>query len=185
MRIKRSPHAHMHANARMHVSTLSPHALSTKPHPRATPPHLQVYELSGPELKLSTELEKSEGFKCASLGAAAASSQQLATGGFDGKLQIWDLDNAGRPVFQAQAHASIVNAVDGFGGRVRGYGPPEIATGGRDGCVRVWDVRQADAPVAAFEPGDPNNVRWVCAPGGRRPIGLCMRRCGDVCGVRG
>lgn len=65
----------------------------------------------------------------------------------------------GKPVFEAQAHASIINAMDGFGGQAKGYGPPEIATCGRDGCVRVWDVRQGDAPVAAFEPADDSNRR--------------------------
>jgi hypothetical protein len=126
---------------------------------------LQVYELAGPELKLVQEVEKRDGFKCATFGAAAPASQQLATGSFKGRLQVWDLGAPAAPVFDAQAHASIINAVDGFGGRTRGCGPPEIATGGRDGCVRVWDVRQPDAPVAAFEPADSGGARWVpCMP---------------------
>lgn len=45
--------------------------------------------------------------------------------------------------------------------QAKGYGAPELVTCGRDGCVRVWDVRQPDAPVAAFEPSDPSNIRWV------------------------
>lgn len=75
--------------------------------------------------------------------------------------QVWDLErpSAQAPLFDAQAHAAIINAVDGYGGRAAGYGPPEIATGGRDGAVRVWDVRQADAPVAAFEPADAGGAR--------------------------
>ncbi|KAF5840799.1 WD40-repeat-containing domain protein, partial [Dunaliella salina] len=76
-----------------------------------------------------------------------------------GQLQIWDLENTTKPVFDVQAHASIVNQMDGFGGQARGYGAPEIVTCGRDGCVRVWDVRQYDAPVAAFEPADSGNIR--------------------------
>ncbi|KIZ04239.1 WD repeat-containing protein 92 [Monoraphidium neglectum] len=128
---------------------------------------IQVYELAGPELKLVQEVEKRDGFKCATFGAAAPASQQLATGSFKGRLQVWDLGAPAAPVFDAQAHASIINAVDGFGGRTRGCGPPEIATGGRDGCVRVWDVRQPDAPVAAFEPADSGGARdcWAVALG--------------------
>ena len=56
------------------------------------------------------------------------------------------------PVFEAAAHASIVNAIDGVGGARRGFGAPEIATAGRDGRVCVWDPRQKDDPVSSFEP---------------------------------
>jgi hypothetical protein len=125
----------------------------------------QIYELSETELSVAAERERPDGFKCATLGASPASPPHLATGSFNGRLQVWDLERgaAGAPVFDAQAHASIVNAADGFGGRAAGYGPPEIATAGRDGAVRVWDVRQADAPVAAFEPADGGSAR--CAEG--------------------
>jgi hypothetical protein len=122
----------------------------------------QIHELSGPDLKPAGESEKPDGLKCAALGASPSAAQQLATGSFKGRLQVWDLERlSAAPVFDAQAHAAIVNAVDGFGGRARGYGPPEIATGGGDGAVRVWDVRQPDAPVAAFEPADAGGARWA------------------------
>lgn len=126
---------------------------------------MQVFELAGPELKLAQEVEKRDGFKCATFGVAAPNSRQLATGSFGGRLQVWDLESPAAPVFDTQAHASIVNAADGLGGRSLGHGPPEIATGGRDGCVRVWDVRQPDAPVAAFEPAEGAGARcvWVGA----------------------
>ncbi|KAI8473700.1 MAG: WD40-repeat-containing domain protein [Monoraphidium minutum] len=128
---------------------------------------IQVHELSGPELSLAAEVEKRDGFKCASLGAAPPGAAQLATGSFGGRLQVWDLEAPAAPVFDVQAHAGIVNAADGLGGRALGYGPPEIATGGRDGAVRVWDVRQPDAPVAAFEPADGAAARdcWAVALG--------------------
>lgn len=128
---------------------------------------LQVFELSGSELKLQTETEKKHSFKCGTFGASGVAERRLATGNFNGELQIWDLEHLEKPVFNVQAHASIVNAIDGCGGQVRGYGAPEIATCGRDGCVRVWDVRQDDAPVAAFEPADPAHIRdcWCVAFG--------------------
>uniref|UniRef100_A0A7S2QTR2 WD repeat-containing protein 92 n=1 Tax=Chlamydomonas chlamydogama TaxID=225041 RepID=A0A7S2QTR2_9CHLO len=128
---------------------------------------LQVYELDGPELKLIKESEKPSSFKCGTFGASSLVERKLATGNFEGKLQIWDLENTAQPVFDVQAHASIVNAMDGCGGPAKGYGAPEIVTCGRDGCVRVWDVRQQDAPVAAFEPADSSNIRdcWCVAFG--------------------
>lgn len=128
---------------------------------------MQIYELAGSELKLVKEVEKPNAFKCGHFGASALADKRLATGNFTGQLEVWDLESTGRPVFQAQAHASIINGMDATGGQTRGYGPPELATCGRDGCVRVWDTRQPDAPVAAFEPADKDNIRdcWSVAFG--------------------
>eukprot|EP00877_Chromochloris_zofingiensis_P007606 jgi/Chrzof1/3099/Cz12g11200.t1 len=128
---------------------------------------LQVYELSGPDVKVVKEVEKKEAFKCGTFGASSVADQRLATGNFSGHLEVWDLEHTNTPVFRVQAHASIINGMDGFGGQARGYGPPEIATCGRDGCVRMWDIRQQDAPVAAFEPADTNSIRdcWCVAIG--------------------
>jgi WD repeat-containing protein 92 len=115
--------------------------------------------LEGPSLKLVTELEKKSAFKCGTFGASSIVDRKLATGNFEGALQIWDIDKPSNPVFNTQAHASIVNAIDGCGGAAKGYGAPELATCGRDGCVRIWDVRQESAPVAAFQPSSKENVR--------------------------
>jgi WD repeat-containing protein 92 len=115
--------------------------------------------LDGPNLKLVTEYERKAAIKCGTFGASGLIERRLATGDFEGKLQLWDVEAAKVPVYSTQAHASIVNAVDGAGGAAKGYGAPELVTCGRDGCVRVWDTRQEDAPVAAFEPSDTENIR--------------------------
>lgn len=44
-----------------------------------------------------------------------------------------DLERPDVAVYSAQAHKSIMNAIDGCGGLNLGHGAPEIATGGRDG----------------------------------------------------
>ena len=80
---------------------------------------LQVYELDGTELKLLKDAEHGLGFKCGTLGASSVSDTQVATGSFSGQLQLWDLENAKQPIFSVQAHASIVNGMDGFGGKVK------------------------------------------------------------------
>jgi len=80
---------------------------------------MQVYELEGSELKVIKEVEKPSSFKCGTFGASSLVERRLATGNFAGQLQIWDLENLGKPVYEVQAHASIVNAIDGCGGQVR------------------------------------------------------------------
>lgn len=86
-------------------------------------------------------------------GASSIEERHLATGDHNGRLVIYDLENIDRPVYQQQAHLSIINAIDGCGGVEIGNGAPEIVTGGRDGCVRLWDPRVPE-PVLALEPGE-------------------------------
>jgi len=135
-------------------------------YPRATG-CLQVYELDGTEVRLTKEKETKASVKCGTFGASGLAERHLATGNFEGYLQLWDLERADAPVMDVKAHTSIVNAIDGCGGQAKGYGAPELVTCGRDGAVRVWDVRQRDAPVAAFEPGDGVKARdcWCVAFG--------------------
>lgn len=66
-----------------------------------------------------SESESKSGLKCCSFGASSVSDPQLAVGSFDGKLQLWDLEQPRSPVWDAQAHASMVNNIDAFGGQVR------------------------------------------------------------------
>jgi len=113
---------------------------------------LQVYELDGTTLKLQKEVETKTSIKCGTFGASGLAERHLATGNFEGYLQMWDLERSDKPVMDVKAHTSIVNAIDGVGGTNKGYGAPEICTCGRDGAVRVWDARQKGAPVASFEP---------------------------------
>eukprot|EP00891_Asterochloris_glomerata_P000233 jgi/Astpho2/233/fgenesh1_pm.00010_%23_7_t len=128
---------------------------------------LQVWQLQENELKLAAEREYSHPLKCGTFGASSLSQRHLATGNFEGKLQIFDLERLAVPTFSTQAHAGIINQIDGAGGKAEVCGPPEVATCGRDGAVRVWDVRQQDAPVAAFEPAPGEEVRdcWAVAVG--------------------
>lgn len=78
----------------------------------------QIYELEGPDAVLKKTLDSKTGFKCSTFGASSVSDPKLAAGNFDGRLQLWDLEQGRAPVWDAQAHASIINAVDGMGGQV-------------------------------------------------------------------
>jgi WD40 repeat protein len=101
-----------------------------------------VYQLDGPALETLSSIESGSGFKCSSFGASSISQPQLAVGGCDGKLQLWDFEQQSRtPLWDVQAHASIVNGMDGFGGQVCvcvccvGVTPPvRVGASTPDGC---------------------------------------------------
>lgn len=128
---------------------------------------LQIFELDDGALKLIRETEKQVGFKCGTFGASTMPNRHLATGDFEGRLAMWDLERLELPVFSIKAHSDIINCIDGCGGFGSQHGPPEIATGSRDGCVKVWDVRQRDRPVADIAPSSGQQQRdtWCVAFG--------------------
>ncbi|KAK3282590.1 dynein axonemal assembly factor 10 [Cymbomonas tetramitiformis] len=129
--------------------------------------YLSVWGLDGQNLKKILEVEKKSSFKCGTFGASGLAERRLATGDFEGHIQVWDLEQHHVPIFDVQAHVGIINTMDGCGGQAKGYGAPELVTGGRDGRVALWDTRQNDAPVMVFDPSDPNNIRdcWCVAFG--------------------
>lgn len=91
----------------------------------------------------------------------------MATGDFDGTLNVWDLEKADNPIYSTKAHSSIINAIDGVGGLNVGEGPAELVTCGRDGVIKIWDVRQKDSAVAVIEPekGQTHHDCWTVAFG--------------------
>ncbi|CAL8297693.1 unnamed protein product [Merluccius merluccius] len=128
---------------------------------------LQVYQVQRGEVQLLREIEKAKPFKCGTFGASSLQQRHIATGDFDGNLNIWDLEAGGGPLYAVKAHQEIINSLDGVGGLGVGDGAPEIATGSRDGTVKVWDPRQKDAPVANMEPvaGEAKRDCWTVAFG--------------------
>ncbi|XP_037951972.1 WD repeat-containing protein 92-like [Teleopsis dalmanni] len=73
-----------------------------------------------------------------------------------------DLDRTDLPVYNVVAHKSIINSIDGIGGKQIDCGPPEIVTGSRDGSVKVWDIRQGQAPVVDMTPEGAEGDRRDC-----------------------
>ncbi|KAI9101030.1 WD40-repeat-containing domain protein [Phlyctochytrium arcticum] len=128
---------------------------------------IQVFELEHGGLKKVAEAEKQHAFKCGTFQASSLNQRHLATGDFDGRLSIWDLDRLDSPVYTVKAHESVINTLDGCGGVGSMKGPPEIATASRDGSVKVWDTRQKDKPVARIAPaeGDVVHDTWAVAFG--------------------
>ncbi|XP_041892598.1 WD repeat-containing protein 92 isoform X1 [Corvus kubaryi] len=128
---------------------------------------VQLYELHGARLELLREIEKPKPIKCGTFGATSLQQRYLATGDFDGNLNIWNLEAPEIPVYSVKGHKEIINSIDGVGGLGIGEGAPEIVTGSRDGTVKVWDPRQNDTPVANMEPvqGESKRDCWTVAFG--------------------
>ncbi|KAI9207058.1 WD40-repeat-containing domain protein [Polychytrium aggregatum] len=128
---------------------------------------LQVYELDGGDAKLVHETEKQHAFKCSTFAASSLHDRHLATGDFNGRLALWDLERTELPVYTVKAHGEIINCMDGCGGVGVQTGPPEIATGSRDGTVKIWDIRQKEKPVATISPaaGEASRDTWAVAFG--------------------
>eukprot|EP01083_Nonionella_stella_P016840 47000_1 len=119
-------------------------------------------------LNLETKSSKPFGFKCGTFGHSYnkqnESSQQLATGDFNGTLNIWDLEKLNKPTFEVQnAHGKIINSIDGVSGK---YGASELVTGSRDGTVKLWDPRTT-AHVAEMKPSQNDKARdcWTVSFG--------------------
>uniref|UniRef100_A0A673C1D7 Dynein axonemal assembly factor 10 n=2 Tax=Sphaeramia orbicularis TaxID=375764 RepID=A0A673C1D7_9TELE len=128
---------------------------------------MQIYEVQHGEAQLVKEVEKPKPIKCGTYGATSLQQRHIATGDFDGNLNIWNLETPEEPIYSVKAHKEIVNSIDGVGGLGIGDGAPEIVTGSRDGTVKVWDPRQKDSPVANMEPmeGETKRDCWTVAFG--------------------
>ncbi|CAL1300754.1 unnamed protein product [Larinioides sclopetarius] len=127
----------------------------------------QIYEISGGKVQLVTDVTKPRGFKCGTFGSSPMHQRHLATGDFEGNLQLWDMESLDSPLFNVRGHTQIINAIDAVGGLGIGAGAPEIVTGSKDGAVKVWDSRQKDLPVATMEPeaGQDKRDCWAVAFG--------------------
>ncbi|KAM4692783.1 LOW QUALITY PROTEIN: dynein axonemal assembly factor 10 [Discoglossus pictus] len=125
---------------------------------------LQIYEIQHGDAKLVKEIE-TQPLKCGTFGSSSLQQRYLATGDFDGNLNIWKLPIL--PIYSVKGHKEIINSIDGVGGLGIGEGAPEIVTGSRDGTVKVWDTRQKDTPVANMEPveGEAKRDCWTVAFG--------------------
>ncbi|CAF0894814.1 unnamed protein product [Adineta steineri] len=127
---------------------------------------LDIFEITHGDIALIAQHEKPTAFKCGTFGASPSRERRhLATGNFDGYIQVWDLEKLEKPIYSVKGHTEIINAIDAIGGLGVGEGAPEIATASRDGRVHIWDTRQADLPVASMEPAEGETKRdcWaVC-----------------------
>ncbi|XP_023298728.2 dynein axonemal assembly factor 10 [Lucilia cuprina] len=135
---------------------------------------LEIYELNENKMDRVKSIEKKSAFKCGSFGASSLRNRHMAIGDFQGRLQVLDLERPEIPVYNVEAHSSIINCIDALGGKQMDCGAPEIVTGSRDGSVKVWDIRQGQAPVVDMTPetstGDSNSLNpkrdcWAVAIG--------------------
>ncbi|KMQ96723.1 wd repeat-containing protein 92-like protein [Lasius niger] len=116
---------------------------------------IQIYEVSSGELKLVKDIERSNQMNKGTFRASSLRDRHLAT------------EDPSIPIYTANAHTQIINAIDGVAGASVGCGAPELVTGSRDGSVKVWDPRQKGRPVAVMEPKEGESRRdcWSVAFG--------------------
>ncbi|KAI8384877.1 WD40-repeat-containing domain protein [Radiomyces spectabilis] len=127
-----------------------------------------VYRMEEKHLTLVNETETSTVVRCGTFEAAEAHMRHVATGDFEGRLQIWDIEHLELPFASVKAHRSIINCIDGIGG-AQDKGARELVTGSRDGCVKVWDQRQLEKPIFTARPKDDASASdiWAVAFGKR------------------
>ena len=142
---------------------------------------LSVWEMTPSGLVSVAELTRPQGLKCGTFGASFLEDRHFALGDQKGGLCIVDLSRAGSAASEGSgtgdavgavvweapnAHASMINALDGIGGLNTGGGAPELVTGGRDGAVRLWDPRVPNC-VLALEPAEGQTSRecWAVSFG--------------------
>ncbi|KAI9489693.1 WD40-repeat-containing domain protein [Zychaea mexicana] len=128
---------------------------------------IAVYELQNKMLTLVGETETTTPVRCCTMGAADGLTRRLATGDFDGQLQIWCVLRFDLPLSTTKAHETIINAIDGCGGATRPGGARELATVSRDGSVKVWDTRDLEKSVLVIKPkpAEQMNDAWAVAFG--------------------
>lgn len=119
------------------------------------------------ELTRLSEAEAPKTVKCGTFAHSALEERHLATGDFDGRICLWDLERLDKgPMATVGGHEDYINAIDGVGGSGK-IGAPEIATASRDGTVKVWDPRVKERPVACIKTkeGEKGRDAWAVAFG--------------------
>eukprot|EP00961_Rhodomonas_salina_P038339 515612-Rhodomonas_salina.1 len=60
---------------------------------------LQVYALNHGKLEPMMETEKQHGFKCGTFGASSLEERHFATGDYEGRLAVWNLEHVDLPIY--------------------------------------------------------------------------------------
>jgi len=119
--------------------------------------------MDGKQLVLANETETGSTFRCGTFAASTGHARHLATGNFDGKLQIWDPERLEIPVMSTKGHDLIINAIDGYGPIFQDSKTTELLTGGRDGRIKAWDLRTDLVPTSVILPADKTADVWSVA----------------------
>ncbi|KAI8347663.1 WD40-repeat-containing domain protein [Blakeslea trispora] len=119
---------------------------------------IAIYGITGKHLELKHEAKTSSAIRCSAL---TGPTRQLATGDFEGQLQIWDTERLDIPLVSLKAHESIINSIDSFN---RPRESQKLVTGSRDGTVKVWDTRQPEKAVLTIRSKTVKDI-WAVAFG--------------------
>ncbi|KAF6030072.1 WDR92 [Bugula neritina] len=109
---------------------------------------IQIYEVSHGDVDLVKQIDKGVSLKCCTFAASSLQQRYLATGDFEGKVSIWNLEEPALPVYSAKGHKEIINAIDGVGGLGIGEGHAFnvhdrcVAAGYDNGDIKLFDLRK-------------------------------------------
>ena len=53
---------------------------------------MQIYQLTSGSIELQAEVERPKAFKCGTFGATTLADRHIASGDFEGKMAVWDLE---------------------------------------------------------------------------------------------
>jgi WD40 repeat protein len=81
---------------------------------------------------LCLQLLRADGSAAGAADDAAAPLARLATGGGDGIVRTWNLQDGGAPLLRLAAHREAVTCLQADASK--------LVSGGRDGTLRVWDL---------------------------------------------
>eukprot|EP00457_Paulinella_chromatophora_P010540 gb/GEZN01010646.1/.p1 GENE.gb/GEZN01010646.1/~~gb/GEZN01010646.1/.p1 ORF type:complete len:345 (-),score=11.68 gb/GEZN01010646.1/:68-1102(-) len=152
---------------------------------------------SGGQLQLKACLRVGSALRCG-IFQGLFPARDLTTGNFQGELEVWDVERLQQsysvkatapcePVRKiADAHSSIINAVDGGWQAIDAGVGRGLASASRDGQVKLWDFRKPQALVtrivgSVISP-DPVDM-WAVSLGRAATSTPYMLACGDENGL--
>ncbi|CAO3654020.1 unnamed protein product [Cunninghamella echinulata] len=127
---------------------------------------IAIFTLEDKRVTLTAETETGTPIRCCTYGASDIYTRHVATGDFNGNLQIWDTQHFEAPIDTVKAHESIIHSIDGIGGNIYSGGARELITGSRDGIVKVWDTRQIQSSVFTIKTKNNETIKnevWAVA----------------------
>lgn len=90
---------------------------------------INIYALNENNIQVLQEYEKPSSIECVTFRSSLINKRHLATGNYEGTLEIIDLEHSAKSIYTVKAHQGLIYGIDGIGGLGIGCGAPELVTG--------------------------------------------------------